>query len=157
MLTMLLGGLWHGANWTFVIWGGIHGAGLAIERLLMGAREVVGSSANFIARWGRRVIIFNLVCLAWIFFRVPSFSGAWEQLAGLATWQWKSEYLIAIEFFAVYVAILFLLDLHLEASNGEHVFASRPYAWRIVTAVAFCVLITLFGANQENAFIYFRF
>src|SRR6266404_1383252 len=157
MLTMLLGGLWHGANWTFVIWGGLHGSALAAERLLMGAREVVGSSANFIARWGRRVIIFNLVCLAWIFFRVPSFSGAWEQLAGLATWQWKSEYLTAIVFFAVYAAILFLLDLHLEASNGEHVFASRPYVWRIVTAVAFCVLITLFGANQENAFIYFRF
>jgi hypothetical protein len=53
--------------------------------------------------------------------------------------------------------ILFLLDLQLEASNGEHVFASRPYAWRIVTGVTFCVLITLFGANQENAFIYFRF
>jgi D-alanyl-lipoteichoic acid acyltransferase DltB (MBOAT superfamily) len=157
MLTMLLGGLWHGANWTFVIWGGIHGAGLAIERLLMGAREVVGSSANFIARWGRRIIVFHLVCLAWIFFRVPTLSGAWEQLAGLATWQWKSEYLTAIEFFAVYAAILFLLDLQLEASGGEHVFASRPYAWRIVTAVAFCVLITLFGANQENAFIYFRF
>jgi alginate O-acetyltransferase complex protein AlgI len=156
MLTMLLGGLWHGANWTFVIWGGIHGVGLAIERLLTGTREVA-SSSNFIVRWGRRIIIFNLVCLAWIFFRVSSLSGAWEQIVGLATWQWRPEYLVAVEFLALYAVILFLLDLQLEASNGEHVFASRSYAWRIATGVAFCVLITLFGANQENAFIYFRF
>src|SRR5256885_12487742 len=40
MLTMLLGGLWHGANWTFVVWGGIHGAGLAVERFLTGGSEI---------------------------------------------------------------------------------------------------------------------
>src|SRR5205823_6275694 len=53
MLTMLLGGLWHGANWTFVVWGGIHGAGLAVERLLTGESEIRDSSA-FMARWLRR-------------------------------------------------------------------------------------------------------
>jgi len=57
----------------------------------------------------------------------------------------------------VYAAVLFLLDLQLEVSNAEHVFASRSYSWRIATGIAFCVLITLFGANQESAFIYFRF
>jgi len=156
MLTMLLGGLWHGANWTFVVWGGIHGVGLAVERLFSRKREIK-LSTTFVGRWGRRIILFHLVCLAWIFFRVPSLSGAWEQIVSLATWQWNSAYLTALLFLAVYAVILFLLDLQLELSNGEHVFASRSYTWRVATGIAFCVLITLFGANQESAFIYFRF
>jgi hypothetical protein len=98
-----------------------------------------------------------VVCLAWIFFRVPSLHGAWEQIASLATWQWRPAYLTALWFLAVYAVILLLLDLQLELSNGEHVFASRSYSWRVATGIAFCVLITLFGANQESAFIYFRF
>jgi alginate O-acetyltransferase complex protein AlgI len=156
MMTMVLGGLWHGASWTFVIWGGIHGVGLALERLFTGKREA-GSSSHFIGRWSRRIILFNLVCLAWIFFRVPSLRGAWEQIASLATWQWRPGYLIAILFLAFYAVILFFLDLQTEGSNQEHLFASSPYTWRVLTGVAFCVLITLLGANQENAFIYFRF
>ena len=156
MLTMLLGGLWHGANWTFVVWGGIHGAGLAIERFFTGKREFTPSS-TFLGRWGRRIILFHVVCLAWIFFRVPSLSGAWEQIASLAIWQWSPAYLTALLFLAVYAGILLLLDLQLELSNAGHVFASRSYAWQVATGIAFCVLITLFGANQESAFIYFRF
>jgi D-alanyl-lipoteichoic acid acyltransferase DltB (MBOAT superfamily) len=156
MLTMLLGGLWHGANWTFVVWGGIHGVGLAIERLFAGTREIT-SSSGFLGRWGRRIILFHVVCLAWIFFRVPSLSGAWEQIVSLAVWQWSPAYLTAFLFLAVYAGILFLLDLQLEHSNAEHVFASRSYGWRVATGIAFCVLITLFGANQDSAFIYFRF
>ena len=156
MLTMLLGGLWHGASWTFVVWGGIHGVGLAVERLFAGKREVA-ATPTFFGRWARRIFIFNLVCLAWIFFRIPSFSGAWEQLVGLLNWQWNPAYMTALVFLAVYILSLFLLDLQLEASNGEHVFATYPYSLRVLTGIGFCVLITLFGANQESAFIYFRF
>src|SRR5882762_1829778 len=156
MLTMLLGGLWHGANWTFVVWGGIHGVGLAIERFFAGTREMTASS-TFLGRWGRRIILFHVVCLAWIFFRVPSLHGAWHEIVSLFTWQWSPAYLSALLFLAVYAVILFLLDLQLELSDGEHMFASRSYSWRIAAGIAFCVLITLFGANQESAFIYFRF
>jgi D-alanyl-lipoteichoic acid acyltransferase DltB (MBOAT superfamily) len=156
MLTMLLGGLWHGANWTFVIWGGIHGIGLAVERFFAGGQDMA-SSRSLLGRWGRRIVVFHLVCLAWIFFRISSLQGAWEQIARLTSWQWQPVYLTATVFLAFFVSILFLLDLQLESSGGEHVFASQPYSWRIVTGFAFCVLITLFGANQENAFIYFRF
>ncbi len=156
MITMLLGGLWHGANWTFVIWGGIHGGGLALERLIAGGREVTASS-NFLTKWVRRVLIFNLVCLAWVFFRIPSIQGAYQQILGAGTWQWTPVYGVAVQFLAVYVLLLFLLDLHLEASSGEYIFETRPLTLRVFSGVAFCVLITLFGANQENAFIYFRF
>jgi len=69
MLTMLLG-VCARRQLDFFIWA--ESTVRAGHRALVhGAREVLGSSANFIARWGRRIIIFNLVCLAWIFFRVP--------------------------------------------------------------------------------------
>jgi hypothetical protein len=65
MLTMLLGGLWHGAAWNFVLWGGLHGTGLAAERWWDERR---GSSR---VRWPllRWFLTFQLVCLAWVFFR----------------------------------------------------------------------------------------
>jgi D-alanyl-lipoteichoic acid acyltransferase DltB (MBOAT superfamily) len=156
MLTMLLGGLWHGANWTFVVWGGIHGVGLAIERLFSGQRDVT-DSPTFLGRWARRIFIFHLVCLSWIFFRIPTFRGAWEQLVGLTHWHWAPEYGIALQFLAVYAVLLFLLDLQLEHSKGEYVFGLQPYAVRVAAGFALGVLITLLGANQVSAFLYFQF
>jgi alginate O-acetyltransferase complex protein AlgI len=156
MITMLLGGLWHGANWTFVVWGGIHGAGLALERLMTG-KTALEPAASFAGHWARRIVIFHLVCVAWVFFRIPSLQGAWEQLVSLGTWHWMPAYGIALGLLAAYAALLFALDLQLESANGEYVFESRPYAWRVVTGVAFCALTTLLGANNEVAFIYFRF
>ena len=71
LVTMLLGGLWHGASWTFVIWGGIHGTGLAVERWRRDRRGAAREPGP--ARiWMQRLLTFNLVCFAWIFFRSDS-------------------------------------------------------------------------------------
>jgi alginate O-acetyltransferase complex protein AlgI len=69
MITMLLGGLWHGASWMFVIWGGIHGLALVVERALGVRAQVLPKSA--FALWGRRILTFHIVCAAWVFFRAP--------------------------------------------------------------------------------------
>jgi alginate O-acetyltransferase complex protein AlgI len=94
MLTMLLGGLWHGAAWTFVIWGGIHGAGLAAQRWWSGRRPAgpqaegepeqrrPGSLLRRAACW---LVTFHLVCLAWVFFRAPDLGTAFTLLGRLAT------------------------------------------------------------------------
>src|SRR5580704_6601458 len=156
MATMLLGGLWHGANWTFVVWGGIHGAGLALERLLTGTREVAKSS-SFIGRWLRRLLIFNVVCLAWIFFREPSLHQALGQLSALSQWHWQPVYGVALVFLAVYAGMLFVLFLLMDTAATEYLFANRSLNLRIAVGMLFCTLITLLGANQANAFIYFRF
>jgi len=75
MITMLLGGLWHGASWTFVMWGGLQGAYLVVHRLW------AGSSSEAVQRlrgkvwwlWASRVLMFHAVCLGWVFFRSPTF------------------------------------------------------------------------------------
>src|SRR5205807_3018157 len=78
MLTMLLGGLWHGANWTFVVWGGLHGAALAVGRARERARERRGEvgTPSGTRRVLSTVLTFHFVCFAWIFFRADSFAGA---------------------------------------------------------------------------------
>jgi len=154
--TMLLGGLWHGANWTFVVWGFIHGAGLAIERFFVGGRNIADAS-TFIGRWVRRIVVFHIVCVSWIFFRAPSVSEALSQFAGLTTWIWNPYLASASQFLAVYVVAMMVLDYFLERSKGEYLAAERSPHARVVVALACAGLIALFGATEANAFIYFQF
>ena len=86
LLTMLLGGLWHGAGWTFVAWGLIHGIGLCAERFWR-ERHVVKPEEDYAWHdylW-RRLVTFHVVCFAWIFFRSDTFAVAWDMITGLFT------------------------------------------------------------------------
>ena len=85
MLTMLIGGLWHGAGWTFVAWGAIHGVALCSERWW---RERPGFVERPLTSWRRawhRFVTFQVVCFAWIFFRSDSFADAWDVIVRLFT------------------------------------------------------------------------
>jgi D-alanyl-lipoteichoic acid acyltransferase DltB (MBOAT superfamily) len=152
LLTMLVGGLWHGANWTYVLWGGLHGLALAIERLL-GPSRGTGQTR----RWWRRILVFHVVCAGWILFRAPSLHDAWCQVVGLTVWQWQPVLLTATRFLALHAGLLLCLDVVLEQSGDESLFASSPPAARVLIGLTWAVLITLFGANQANAFLYFQF
>ena len=82
MLTMLLGGLWHGAAWTFVIWGAIHGGAMGFERW-WSERHPDRPPGNPIVQW---LVTFNIVCLGWVFFRSESLGAAREMLERLVAW-----------------------------------------------------------------------
>ncbi|MCC7232819.1 MAG: MBOAT family protein [Bacteroidia bacterium] len=73
MLTMLLGGLWHGASWNFVVWGGLHGLGLTIDKLRMEYFPRAVSKPGSPMKWLGTLWTFHLVCLCWIFFKAESF------------------------------------------------------------------------------------
>jgi len=154
MLTMLLGGLWHGANWTFVIWGGLHGSGLSAERKF---RNEAAARGGVVWKWLRRIFIFHVVCLAWIFFRAQSLSAAWAMLKGFGTWGWRPEFPSAFFFLALFSLPLLLLDLYLESSGDEYLFASASVRPRVAFGLACALIIAFLGANQANAFIYFQF
>ena len=152
LLTMLIGGLWHGARWNFVVWGGIHGSGLAIER---GLNTPTTKSAG--ARWFKRVVIFHLVCLAWIFFRAPTASASLSMIAALADWRWAPGYSAAFLYLAVFTLPLFATDLYMERSAEEYPTQHASLAWRL-TAATVAVLIIAFGAAYQTApFVYFQF
>jgi alginate O-acetyltransferase complex protein AlgI len=83
MITMLLGGLWHGAGWNFLIWGGLHGLSLCINHLWQawrGAGAKFGSGPATIVSWA---ITFFVVVIAWVFFRARTAAGAWQMLGAL--------------------------------------------------------------------------
>ncbi|MFA6114406.1 MAG: MBOAT family O-acyltransferase [Sphingomonas sp.] len=80
MLTMLLGGLWHGASWTFVIWGGLHGGALAVERFWA---DYVPKHWPPLPVWAKLLLTFHVVLLGWIFFRAASFADAMAYLGGI--------------------------------------------------------------------------
>jgi alginate O-acetyltransferase complex protein AlgI len=152
LLTMLLGGLWHGAAWTFVAWGAIHGLGLAAERAL-GWHPVTPA-----ARWFGRILTFNVVCFAWIFFRSGSFARAGEVLERLFTaWGEPSPLVTTSVVLAILAGIL-----------GQYVrpgavlavvrgFGRLPLPAQAAT-VAFCLMvINTLGPEGVAPFIYFRF
>jgi len=168
MITMLLGGLWHGANWTFVIWGGIHGCWLSLERFFnnltrrpaaAGHRETgePGSALLSPRAWVQRILLFHLVGVTWVFFRATSLREAVLFLTGLGHWNWEPEYGVAFRYLALVVIPLFLLDLALEARNEEYVFEKSPEIWRVAAATSLVAVVMLFSANQIGAFIYFQF
>lgn len=87
MITMLLGGLWHGAGWTFVIWGGLHGCYLVVNHLWRRARHSMGSeraSPTAAGTWLARFLTFGAVVVAWVFFRAADVATAWTMLSSLA-------------------------------------------------------------------------
>jgi alginate O-acetyltransferase complex protein AlgI len=87
MVTMLLGGLWHGANWTFVVWGGLHGVGLATTRAFQRFRARHGAPRprSPLGSFVNAFLTFHFVCLGWIFFRADTFRGARGILDSLST------------------------------------------------------------------------
>ena len=88
MITMLLGGLWHGAAWSFVAWGAIHGGFLSLEhwrRSLRVARGEAEPADTVVTRTARRILTFHVVCFAWVFFRAENFQTAYDVLGRLVS------------------------------------------------------------------------
>jgi D-alanyl-lipoteichoic acid acyltransferase DltB (MBOAT superfamily) len=152
MLTMLLGGLWHGAAWTFVLWGGIHGLGLAIERLL-GWRPSTRAQ-----QWVGRVITFHVVCFAWIFFRADSFTRAWQVLERLFTaWGQSSPLVTTSVVLAILVGILTQYVRPTAVTDIVRGFGRLPVVAQSACVAVALTLINTLGPTGVAPFIYFRF
>ncbi len=157
MITMLLGGLWHGANWTFVVWGGIHGMGLAVERWFLKGKAALENNLSLSQTWIRRIILFHLVCFGWIFFRAQSLGAAATFLKGIAKPEFGPVFGSAMIFLAFFTIPLFLLDLALESRGEEYVGQKAPQFSRVAVGLALASLLVAFSANTNAAFIYFQF
>ena len=164
MLTMLLGGLWHGAAWTFVVWGGLHGLYLAVHRWLTRHRrqpDVPGPPASA-AEWPgfllRAGLTFNLVCLTWIFFRADDFPTAWTFLTGIATGGLALDFAGRAMAFAFYAGLVLLIDVPCWRQDRELPVTSRMPIWVRGVAWATAVLVISFlGESDVAPFIYFQF
>jgi D-alanyl-lipoteichoic acid acyltransferase DltB (MBOAT superfamily) len=160
-ITMILAGLWHGANWTFVIFGAIHGVVLSVERYFFPAKSagpgLPHRTTGFFSLWAQRILTFNILGLSLAFFRATSLHAAVQLLAGLSNFAWRSEYASAFFMLCLFSIPLFAVDLLLEATGQEYPFATSPYALRTAFAAAALVVLALFSGSNLNAFVYFQF
>lgn len=148
LLTMLLGGLWHGAAWTFVLWGIFHGLGLLVERRL-GLR---------LPRIAALVLTFHFVCFGWILFRAESLGAAGAVLARLFG-AWTTEF-TSLTWVPVALIAAALAAHFWPRVAGEHTIRAASHLPVAVTAVAFAfwlVVLEQFGPEGVAPFIYFQF
>ena len=158
MLTMLLGGLWHGAAWTFVVWGGLHGAYLVVHRFWsrIGWQPLVRMRATTAWRWTARILLFHAVCVGWVFFRASSFEIAFDifrrlGVSGAATL--ATGPLLIVLFFGLagqYMPSRWRNGLELELSRW-------PALIRGAALAAALTAIELLGPSGVAPFIYFQF
>ncbi len=157
-VTMVLGGLWHGAAWTFVIWGAIHGLWLVCHRLLVGdqkRREGRSSSAVSFLKW---IVTFHLVCLTWLAFRADSLDQALALLGRLGTgWTLTDFAQTSLSLMIFFVGPWMLFEAWLEHRRDD--VAVTKIAWPLrAVFYAYLVLMLLFFPPPVPAeFIYFRF
>jgi len=152
MLTMVLGGLWHGAAWTFVAWGTIHGIGLAIERAI-GWRPVTRAQ-----QWFGRVLTFHVVCFAWIFFRADTFSRAGQVIERLFTgWGQSSPLVTTSVVLAIVVGIVTQYIRPTAITSLLTGFQRLPVLAQAACVAVALVVINTLGPTGVAPFIYFRF
>jgi alginate O-acetyltransferase complex protein AlgI len=159
MITMLLGGLWHGASWTFVAWGAFHGAiqvvyrALRIDSLLERSRFL--TLRGFAVQTGSWFITMCLVCIGWILFRSRTFDQAVTVLGNLfATTGYSADQFATL--FA-YSAPLAAVEIYQRASGRLEVLTAGPFLVRYTAAVALMLTLIAFSAPGGQEFIYFDF
>lgn len=151
--TMVLGGLWHGAAWTFVAWGALHGVGLAVERWRHDHRP---ADKQPWPAWAHTLITFHLVCLGWVFFRADSFATAWKVLGRLLHPGWGSSFNPVLV--AVIAGCLALQFFPSDWSSRVRSIFSRVHpVLQGVGLSLFVVATNALGPIGVAPFIYFQF
>jgi alginate O-acetyltransferase complex protein AlgI len=153
-VTFLVSGIWHGANWTFIVWGILHGLYQVIEKMLHLQKK---QSTGFI-KFIRVFITFVLVDIAWIFFRMPTLSDALNVITKIFT-NPTADFSTFLSYktllFPLY--ILILKDIVDEFWPQYNLFHSKYLLVRWITYVALVVIIMLFGVFDAGQFIYVSF
>lgn len=156
-MTFLVSGIWHGANWTFIVWGCLHGLFQIVEKAL-GWQTYEGH--NWAVKITRICVTFLLVNFAWIFFRMPSIGEAWEVICRIFTdfgTPKLSDMGGSIQLIlAMGLTILIFKDLRDEFfKNKMRFLETKPFRWAIYVGL-FCMVL-LFGALDGGSFIYVSF
>ncbi len=156
MLTMLLGGLWHGAGWTFVIWGGLHGLYLCVDRA-RGVRRDLPGGIPALRQVPAILVTFALVAFAWIFFRARSFSEALTVIGGFVRFDGEGVEWSSVVLVVAMTAIALGIDLAQRSLvHPLRLLTERPLRSGALVGAAI-VLIVIFSGGAPVPFIYFQF
>ncbi|HEX4867291.1 MAG TPA: MBOAT family protein [Acidimicrobiales bacterium] len=159
-LTMLIGGLWHGAAFTFVVWGALHGGYLVLERHVRGwwrtqdrpatlPREVTAA-----LQW---LLTFHLVCLGWIFFRADSLGTAFDVLGGIVAGSGPAPLVTTLVLVVIGLSLLSQLVPPAVVARAEARFAALAPVPQVLALGAAFTVIDVLGPDGVAPFIYFQF
>jgi alginate O-acetyltransferase complex protein AlgI len=171
-IVLVICGLWHGANWTFIIWGGIHGFFLVFAAFTQGGREkihqVIGlERAPKLHSFVKGLVTFLLVCFAWIFFRANNVSDGLYIISHLWT-GWGDFYPGALASFegglkfnlmigAASAGVLLIIHFLQGEDHFSHWLSQKRMVWRWSVYYSMILAILLFSPSQSKEFIYFQF
>ena len=160
VIVMFIGGLWHGAAWTFVVWGLLHGSYLAIERLIKaGFDEPPKWSQGLAFQLLLGLTTYLGVLIAWVYFRAPNFETAGRLIAGMfGRYAHGDAILSTREILQVAIVTFFLLLAHwnLRGISLETAVARLP-RWAVTSAWFLMLCAIILTQGSSNAFIYFQF
>ena len=164
MITMLLGGLWHGAAWTFVVWGALHGFYLCVHKAWPWKSPRTADDRFRLSDVGATFVTFQFVVFAWIFFRAGSFGEAFEVIGGIFSLRSGPVDVSALALLAVIAAISLVIDLIQRAqaspSEDETAWSEWKHWPAVVQGGVYAVLllgVVVFSGSPPVEFIYFQF
>jgi len=159
MITMLIGGLWHGAALRFVIWGALHGVGLAFEKLI---GSLINIPKNKLTRVLGVIITFHFVCFSWIFFRADNMTVVSSMLTQITT-SFRPGIFIDLLNGYPYIIMLMVLGymLHFIPSDVEFItqqlVVKSPFVLKVAYLVTIVFIVIQIKSSEIQPFIYFRF
>ena len=162
-LTMLLGGLWHGASWNFVIWGSVHGFALGVHKRF---RELLGHDRHYQSRGIRRffavLLTFHLVCFCWLFFAGTSFEASMQMIGQICSNfnpQLLPQFLEGYPLVSALMVGGFVLHFLPTAWNGkaESLAGRTPLLAQAVLLALMIFLVVQVKGSEVQPFIYFKF
>jgi alginate O-acetyltransferase complex protein AlgI len=176
-MTMLLGGLWHGASWTFVVWGALHGIYLCIEKWykqIFGRREKATFEKAVVQRASLQPALTNsrgfknlmlalgtffLINVTWVFFRARDFSTAWRLLVSMfGQSKTAAPLLTTIDIIKVTVVITIIFICHWLMRNTYVIQVAKKIPWFALACFwAFLVISIIICQKSADSFIYFQF
>jgi alginate O-acetyltransferase complex protein AlgI len=166
-ITALLGGLWHGASWTFVCWGALHGIGVAVNHLWIARRQRLGQEPG--NSWPIRLTCwlgtYLFLCATWVLFRSPSFATAAIVIRKMSGWSpggiaWFYSPLAMVLPLVIAghaIGVHTRLRRHRNPLSGTYVLLPRPGFAAAFLITCWLLALLLFGAARSSPFIYFQF
>ncbi|MEI8135107.1 MAG: MBOAT family O-acyltransferase [bacterium] len=161
-LTMLIGGLWHGANWTYIVWGGLNGIYLGIHKAFLKISPKRSSSKNpqtliLPLRILKMFFIFTLAAFAFIIFRSPDISTAILYIRRMCSFSGGISHMGSTVYVIPFLFVGLVIDIAQYTSRGEH-FIARSTLWqRALILGPLLAIVLAAGADSSKPFIYFQF
>jgi len=145
---MVLSGLWHGAAWTFVLWGAIHAAGRALTRRL----EATSVWRDRVPKIAKQLFVFAIVSFAWIFFRAETIADAWLIIGRIFSFGWEDPRFPILAFGAIVSVWLYQI-----VYESRLAWVLRLAPLRIGLVAGMVLYVALFAASRGQGFIYLQF